>query len=104
MVMITNYGSGEIVIQADGGASLRLPRDKSHRLIMTARMHSVSEFLEKVPNLIDCPELCVTIAAAFAGKDGSARWGLKEKFARLTTLAKGYLPSAPDEILETASL
>lgn len=103
MITLTNYGSGEIVIQSDGGSSVRLPRDKSNRLVMTARMHGVSEFLEKLPGLIDCPDLCGVIAAAFEGKDSSARWNLKEKFARLTTVTKGYVSSAPDEVIETAS-
>ena len=71
---------------------------------MTARMHTVAEFIEKLPTLISDEALLKKILITFDGKTSSDRWNLKEKFARLQTLTKGYVPKNPGEIVEVAEL
>jgi hypothetical protein len=108
MIKLENYGSGELLIADDTGTSLRLSHDQANRLIMTARMHTVAEFLEKLPSLIvgaqHAEPLLKKILAAFDGKTSSERWNLKEKFARLQTLTKGYISKGPNEVVETVAL
>lgn len=104
MITLTNYESGEMLIANDGGISLRLSHDQANRLIMTARMHTVAEFVEKLPTLISDETLLKKIREAFEGKTSSERWNLKEKFARLQTLTKGYSPKNPGEVVEKATL
>lgn len=84
--------------------SLRLSRDQANRLILTARMHTTEELIEKLPDLISDQALLKSILAEFDGKTSSQRWNLKEKFARLTTLSKVYQTERPEEITEEVSL
>lgn len=104
MVTLTNYGSGEMLIADDAGVSLRLSQDQANRLIMTARMHTVAEFLEKLPELLAAPGLLKAVQATFDGKSSSERWMLKEKFARLQTLVRGYRPKNPAETVGVVEL
>lgn len=102
---ITNFGSGELVIQAADGRSARLTRDEANRLILLARMHTVAEFVEKLPAFIADRNLLEGVMQSFQKAASSTeKWNLKEKFARLTTLAKGYEPKSPSEVLETVTL
>lgn len=103
MVTLTNYSSGELVISDETGRSLRLSRDQANRLIMTARMRTTEDLIEKLPSLMTDETLVKKILGIFEGKNSSERWFLKEKFARLTTLIKGYEPENPGEILETVT-
>lgn len=100
---ITNFGSGEIEI-SDEDRKIRLDREMANRLIMVARMHTVAEFLEKLPALISDEALLQKIASAFEGRSSSERWGLKEKIARLQTLTKGYGPCDGAAVVETVPL
>ena len=98
---MTNFGSGEIDIADDQGHSLRLDREAANRLVMAGRMHTVAEFVEKIPTLIPDSSLSRSILDVFEkARTSSEKWSLKEKFARLTTLAKGYEPKEPSAILE----
>jgi hypothetical protein len=101
MITFTNYGSGELLITDDAGTELRLTRDQATRLIMTARMHTVDEFIEKLPSLLTDQNLVKKILAEFEGKTSTQRWNLKEKFARLGTLTRNYEPSNPAEAVES---
>jgi len=104
LITLINYNSGELEIQDDESHKARLNREASNRLIMTGRMHTVSEFVEKIPSLITDAVLLKKIVEAFEKTTNSSeRWNLKEKFARLTTLTKGYNSQNPDEILEKVS-
>jgi len=101
---ITNFESGEVEIASDQGVKLRLAREAANRLIMMARMHTVAEFLEKLPSFIGDPKLLEEIQKAFrVAASSSDQWNLKEKFARLVTLTKGYESKNPTGILETIS-
>lgn len=102
-ITLTNYESGEMVLAQDG-LQVRLVRDLSNRLIMAARMHTVAEFIEKLPTLITEPAILQAIQSAFEGKSSTERWNVKEKFARLQTLAKGYESPKPDQIADTVTL
>jgi hypothetical protein len=104
MITLTNFGSGELWVVDDGGVSLRLSHDQANRLIMTARMHTVVDFIERLPALVTDEKLLEKILTTFEGKTSSERWNLKEKFARLGTLAKGYVPKNPVEIVEIVKL
>lgn len=104
MISLINYSSGEMIIDDGRATPVRLGRDAANRVIMTARMHGVDEFLQKLPSLIPDEALLATLTAAFEGKDNTARWNLKEKFARLVTLAKGYTPADPSQVLDQVRL
>lgn len=101
---ITNFGSGEIQIDDREGHTLKLDREASNRLVMMGRMHTVAEFVEKLPTLISEGTLLKSLLECF-DKAGTSteKWNLKEKFARLTTLAKGYEPKNSSEIVETVT-
>lgn len=105
MVTITNYGSGEVQIEDDQGHRLRLDRETGNRLVMTGRMHTVAEFVEKLPSFVTEPDLLASILAYFEkAANASEKWNLKEKFARLGTLTKGYEPKNPLEVVEEIRL
>lgn len=105
MIQLTNFASGELEISDGSGAKLRLNRDQANRLIMTARMHTVSEFVEKLPILITEPALLARIQQAFQEASASTdQWSVKEKFARLITITKGYSPADPTGIMEKITL
>jgi hypothetical protein len=102
---ITNFGSGAIEIADENGRKVRLDREAANRLVMAGRMHTVAEFVEKLPALIPDTELTAAILEAFhKAPASSGKWNLKEKFARLTTLSKGYESKNPSEVIETATL
>lgn len=102
MIQLVNFASGEVEIAADSGQKLRLTRDQANRMILMARMHTVAEFVEKLPTLITDAGLLRQIQATFAGAPSSTdQWNLKEKFARLVTLTKDYQPKDPSEIIES---
>lgn len=101
---IVNYESGEVVLE-EGSESARLPRETSNRLILMARMHTVPEFVELLPSFIKSENLLKSIQQKFATSQNSTeRWNLKEKFARLTTLTKGYQSKTPEAVLEKVVL
>lgn len=101
MIQLVNYASGEVEIAADSGQKLRLSRDQSNRLIMMARMHTVAEFMEKLPAIIEDGALLEEIRKKFREAPSSSdQWNLKEKFARLVTLTKGYVPKNPEDVAE----
>lgn len=100
MIRLVNHDSGELSIEDGDGIPLRLSRDQTNRLIMMARMHTTEEFLEKLPTLILNEALQEKIRHRFQGKSSTERWNLKEKFARLTTLTKGYESKDPKAVLE----
>ncbi len=97
---ILNYESGDVVIR-DEGQETRLAREAANRLILMARMHTVSEFVDLLPSFISHASILKAIQGRFAAAAvPSERWNLKEKFARLTTLTKGYVPKDPESVLE----
>ncbi len=102
-IQLINFDSGELEIVANDLHTLRLVRDQANRLIMAARMHTVDEFLEKLPFLLPVGDLLQTISHSFEGKTSTERWNLKEKFARLRTSTKDYVSSAPHSIAEEIS-
>lgn len=104
MVSITNYNSGELEIAADGAAAIHLSRDQANRLILAARMHAVEPFLQKLSTLIPDEGLVSTLTKILGSAEGSERWNLKEKFARLHTVAPGYTAENPQQVLETVQL
>lgn len=100
-VTLTNYASGELLISSTDGPSLRLDREAANRLIMHARMHTVAEFIEGLSQLIEHPEIVRSLGKAFDGaQNPSDRWNLKEKIARLHTLARGYPSGDPGAVIE----
>jgi hypothetical protein len=82
------WATGQVTI--DGGALGRvvLTHAQGNRLIMAARMHAVDRFAGKIAGLLDSTAMVEAIAAGFARREGSARWNLKEAFARLMTVSK----------------
>lgn len=100
MITLTNFTSGGLLIADDSSNSLRLSRDQANRLILTARMHTIQEFVAKLSGLIENDALRQQILALFDRPDSSGRWNLKEQFARLQTLAKGYEPEGPEKVVE----
>jgi len=71
---------------------------------MAGRMHTVAEFVEKLPVLVSNPGLAASILRSFQkAATSSEKWNLKEKFARLRTLAKGHTPANPSEVVETVT-
>jgi hypothetical protein len=104
MIRMSSFGSGELLIEDGSGLSLRLDRDTANRLIMAGRMHTVPEFMEKLDILIPNPVLAGLVRTAFeAAVSSTEKWNLKEKFARLTTLTRGYEAKNPAEVVETVS-
>lgn len=101
---IENFDSGELLLSDNEGHKVRLEREAANRLVMAARMHSVAEFLEKLEGLLPEETLGLRIAGLFEGKTSSQRWALKEKFARLRTVVKGYESQRPDTVVETVLL
>jgi hypothetical protein len=102
---IKNFGSGEVEIADESGLKVLLDREVANRLIMAGRMHTVAEFVEKLPVLVPHPEIAVALRTCFEkAPTSSDRWNLKEKFARLTTLTKGYEPKNPGDVVETVTL
>jgi len=105
MITLTNYGSGEIQIADEAGHSIRLDRESANRLVMMGRMHTVAEFVEKLPALIPEPALLQALVKAFHDAATSTdKWNLKEKFARLQTLVRGYVPKDPQAVMEIVRL
>lgn len=105
MVTLTNYNSGELLIADDsGGPSVRLNREEANRLILLARMHTSGEFAEKLASFISDNVLAGLILKDFEKKSSTERWNLKEKFARLHTLSKGYEPAKPEAVAEVVPL
>ncbi|MBI3541067.1 MAG: hypothetical protein HY073_02880 [Deltaproteobacteria bacterium] len=100
MMKLTNFESGELLIEDGEGQSARLTRDQANRLIMMARMHTVAEFIEKLASLISHEGLVQKISHSFEGRESTERWNIKEKFARLGTLAKDYQALHPEKIAE----
>jgi len=101
---ITNFGSGEVEISDDQGRRIRLDRESANRLVMAGRMHTVAEFVEKLPSLIFDQEFVRILQESFEKAPTSTdKWNLKEKFARLTTLTKGYEPKNPAEVMESVT-
>jgi hypothetical protein len=102
---ITNFASGEIEILDGQGRHIRLDRAAANRLVMAGRMHTVAEFVEKLPSLIVDQEFVRVLQESFEKAPTSTdKWNLKEKFARLTTLTKGYTPTEPDAVVEEVSI
>jgi hypothetical protein len=102
---IANFGSGEVEVSDDRGHRVRLDREAANRLVMAGRMHTVAEFVEKLHVLLPSPEIAAHLRETFEKAPTSTdRWNLKEKFARLRTLAKGYESSNPGEVVETVSI
>lgn len=104
MITITNFSSGEIEISDGNGHVTRLERGLANRLVMGARMQSVVGFLEKLSSLIVDAPLREGVRLAFEGKGSTDRWALKEKIARLMTLAGGYEPRQQTEVIEKVTL
>lgn len=104
MVTLTSYNSGALRISDDQGTELNLEPAAANRLIMAARMKSIEPFLEKLPDLIPDEALAKNIVTIIAQAQGSDRWNLKEKFARLLTVAPGHPVEQPNEVLEVVSL
>ncbi|MBI2982404.1 MAG: hypothetical protein HYY44_09000 [Deltaproteobacteria bacterium] len=103
-ITLTNYSSGELLIADDQGHSIRLNRETAHRVILSARMHSIGEFFKQVPQLIPQQEIVRSLLDEVdKRKSPTERWNLKEKFARLSTLAKDYAPTTLSEIVEKVS-
>jgi hypothetical protein len=103
MITLTNYNSGRLVISFNDGESLQLTRDQANRLIMAARMHSVDDFIVKLPTLMSSQDLATSISAEFNDKTSTERWTLKEKFARLGTIIKGFELKEPESVVEEIS-
>ncbi len=104
MVTLTCYNSGALTVSDNNGRTCKLPPAAAKRLIMAARMKSTEAFLEKLPELISDAELVSIIQGIIEGTTGSERWTLKEKFARLPTIASGFDVSNPDEVAEVFAL
>jgi hypothetical protein len=104
MITVTNYSSGELLIADGSGQSIRLGREEANRLVMMARMHTVAEFVEKLPTLLGDAILAGAILQGFDKKSSTDRWNLKEKFARLHTLSKDYRSERADGVIEVVSL
>ncbi len=104
MIVITNYNSGEVQISDDQGHQLMLSRERANSLIMSARMHTIDEFLQALPGFITDADLLRGIQSAFDRPTSTERWNAKEKFARLRTLVPGYESKGMIEVVETVQL
>ncbi len=104
MLKITNYNSGELEISDQAGRCIRLNQDQSNRLILAARMHNVEPFIQKLPQLVPDIHLATEIKSLLINVDGSDRWNLKEKFARLHTVVAGHPIENPESIQETVEI
>ncbi len=105
MITVTNYNSGEILLETPTGHSLRLAWEEANRLVMFARMHGVEEFIENLPRLIPDEELVRALRTCFeTARTKTDRWNFKEKFARLRTISRGCKPDHPGEIVETVKI
>ncbi len=103
MVTIINYNSGEIELKSDQGPQIRLDHQQANRLVLAARMRNVEPFIEKLAELIGEATLVKEISAQLHAAEGSDRWNLKEKFARLHTIVPGIEIENPDGIFETVT-
>jgi len=103
MLRIINYNSGDLELVTDG-ATVRIEREAANRFVMAARMHTIESFLTKLPKLIANKEIVALIIDLIETADGSARWNVKETFARLHTVVPGHAPERPDEVCEEISL
>lgn len=104
MLSLINYNSGELEISDDAGNSVRLSHQEANRLVMAARMHAVEPFIEKLPQLIPNDTLVQLIMQLIQTAQGSERWNLKERFARLNTVTPGITVVNPNEVSETVEL
>lgn len=100
-IILTNYSNGEVEISDGSSQPLRLPRERANSLIMSARMHTVDEFLQALPAFIPDAVLLQALQSVFDRPTSTERWNAKEKFARLRTLTSNY-PSkvASQEVVE----
>ncbi len=104
MVQLINHTNGELAITDDAGHTLWLPRERANSLIMSARMHTIDEFLQALPGLIADADLLREIQSAFDRPTSTERWNAKEKFARLRTLTSNYSFQGTPEVVETIHL
>lgn len=64
-------------------------------------MHTVEEFVAQLPKLLSDHKIVSQMRDFFdKATTSSERWNIKEKFARLVTMVKGYQPSHPDKVIE----
>ncbi|MBI1909675.1 MAG: hypothetical protein HYS22_05855 [Deltaproteobacteria bacterium] len=102
MIELVNYNNGTLEIVGDG-QKLSLPREKAYSLVMAARMHTIEGFKKKLEGLkspLGETPLVGLILDQFPKLDHTGQWNLKEKFARLRTLATDYPTPPQTEVAE----
>ena len=104
-ITLINYASGEVVIEAGDGQSVRLPRERANRMVMHARMHAAAEFAEALPTFIEDSAICDALRTRYGALATSTeRWNFKEAFARLHTLTKEAPAGDPAVVVESVPL
>ena len=103
MTEIVNYNNGALEI-VSGGQKIFLPREKAYSLVMGARMHTIDGFKKKLEGLKSLSPLVGLILEQFPKLDHTGQWNLKEKFARLQTLATDYPTPPQTEVVEKVLL
>ncbi len=105
MIVLTNFESGELEIKAGGLPPYRLVRESANRLILSARMHTVSDFVDQLPLFIPSEDILSHLKKHFEKLTTKTdQWNFKEKFARLQTLVKDYVPKNPTAVAEVVTL
>lgn len=84
---LINYNNGELELVADEGDKNRFDRQQAYQLILSARMNTIERFQGRLKILQKDFPLLQEVLNLFPKLDHSAQWNLKEKFARLQTLA-----------------
>lgn len=69
------------------GDKNRFDRQQAYQLILSARMNTIERFVGRLKILQKDFPLLQEVLDLFPKLDHSAQWNLKEKFARLQTLA-----------------
>jgi hypothetical protein len=105
MIILTNFEGGELEIRAGDLPPYRLVRESANRLILSARMHTVADFIDQLPLFIPSEEILSYLKKHFEKLTVKThQWNFKEKFARLQTLVKDYVPKNPAAVAEVVTL
>ena len=101
---LINYNNGELELADSDGNKNRFNRQAAYQLILSARMNSIERFQGRLKILQKDFPLLQEVLNLFPKLDHSGQWNLKEKFARLQTLAPEFESPLEVAVLENISL
>lgn len=104
MLTLTCYNSGALTISDGTHETVHLSHQAANRFIMAARMKGIEDFVHKLPSLIDQQGIVHSLTGLLHEAQGTQRWNLKEKIARLHTVVPGYPVAEPEQIKEVVQL